>query len=124
MHDISRDAERGRYQADLYSDDGDDAEPDEIDVIGPRSGWTTPFLLPPISKVVIEIGRQIGTGEWFHFVGLTLYRAFTGWMLAVLIGVPLGILMARSRLVNWFFDPIISIGMPMPKIAFLPVFIL
>jgi ABC-type nitrate/sulfonate/bicarbonate transport system permease component len=27
-------------------------------------------------------------------------------------------------LMRWFFDPLVSIGLPMPKIAFLPVFIL
>jgi ABC-type nitrate/sulfonate/bicarbonate transport system permease component len=32
--------------------------------------------------------------------------------------------MARSRTVRWFFDPIISVGFPMPKIAFLPIIIL
>ncbi len=32
--------------------------------------------------------------------------------------------MSRSKLVRWFFDPIISVGFPMPKIAFLPIIIL
>ena len=32
--------------------------------------------------------------------------------------------MSRSAIANWFFDPIISVGFPMPKIAFLPVVIL
>src|SRR5262249_58647849 len=32
--------------------------------------------------------------------------------------------MSRSVSVNWLFDPIISVGFPMPKIAFLPVVIL
>ena len=32
--------------------------------------------------------------------------------------------MSRIKLVRWFFDPIISVGFPMPKIAFLPVIIL
>src|SRR6266545_249976 len=36
----------------------------------------------------------------------------------------LGMGISRNRLVNWFFDPIISVGFPMPKIAFLPVVIL
>jgi ABC-type nitrate/sulfonate/bicarbonate transport system permease component len=36
----------------------------------------------------------------------------------------LGILMTRQRLVRWFFDPIVSVGFPMPKIAFLPIFML
>jgi ABC-type nitrate/sulfonate/bicarbonate transport system permease component len=32
--------------------------------------------------------------------------------------------MSRSKIVRWFFDPIISVGFPMPKIAFLPIIIL
>ena len=32
--------------------------------------------------------------------------------------------MSRSVIANWFFDPIVSVGFPMPKIAFLPVVIL
>jgi ABC-type nitrate/sulfonate/bicarbonate transport system permease component len=32
--------------------------------------------------------------------------------------------MARSALFRWFFDPLISAGFPMPKIAFLPIFVL
>jgi ABC-type nitrate/sulfonate/bicarbonate transport system permease component len=31
---------------------------------------------------------------------------------------------SRGKLAHWFFDPIISVGFPMPKIAFLPVVIL
>jgi len=32
--------------------------------------------------------------------------------------------MSRVALARWFFDPIISVGFPMPKIAFLPVVML
>ena len=32
--------------------------------------------------------------------------------------------MSRSAIARWFFDPIISVGFPMPKIAFLPIVIL
>ena len=32
--------------------------------------------------------------------------------------------MSRNAAVRWLFDPIISVGFPMPKIAFLPVIIL
>jgi ABC-type nitrate/sulfonate/bicarbonate transport system permease component len=32
--------------------------------------------------------------------------------------------MSRNAAARWFFDPIISVGFPMPKIAFLPVVIL
>jgi ABC-type nitrate/sulfonate/bicarbonate transport system permease component len=38
--------------------------------------------------------------------------------------VALGILMTRNKFVGWFFDPIVSVGFLMPKIAFLPIFML
>ena len=57
-------------------------------------------------------------------VGLTLYRSLVGFVLASVIGVALGVAMTRSRWARWFFDPIISVGFPMPKVVFLPVVIL
>ena len=44
--------------------------------------------------------------------------------LATILGVPLGIAMARSRVLHWLFDPVIALAFPSPKIAFLPIFIL
>ena len=43
---------------------------------------------------------------------LTLYRALVGFAIAAVAGVALGILMARNNLVRWFFDPIVSVGVP------------
>lgn len=47
--------------------------------------------------------------------------AFSG---ALIAGVAVGLLMAEFRLVAWFFDPIISILFPIPKITLVPVFVL
>ncbi len=41
-----------------------------------------------------------------------------------MIGVALGVMMARIRFVRWVLDPLISIGYPTPKISFLPIFVL
>ena len=60
---------------------------------------------------------------WIN-LGLTLYRAMAGFVIAAIGGIALATLMSRFKLVRWFFDPIISVGFPMPKIAFLPVIIL
>ena len=38
--------------------------------------------------------------------------------------LSLGMAMSRNGFAHWFFDPVISVGFPMPKIAFLPVVIL
>ncbi len=55
---------------------------------------------------------------------MTLYRALAGFAIAAVAGIVLGMAMSRSALAHWFFDPIISVGFPMPKIAFLPVLML
>jgi len=86
-----------------------------------RSGAVTAFMLPKLSVVVARIGTEALSGDLFRNLGLTLYRALTGFFLAAAAGIPLGILIARNRAVRWFFDPIVSVGFPMPKIAFLPI---
>lgn len=91
---------------------------------GARSGTINPFLLPSLSSVLGRVFEDLMSGLLLGDLALTLYRALTGFLLAAVIGIPLGILMSRSKGVRWFFDPLISVGFPMPKIAFLPVFIL
>src|SRR5580704_7452656 len=85
-----------------------------------RSGRVTPFMLPPFSAVVARIYSDAVGGELWINLGLTLYRAMTGFVIATVGGVALGAAMSRIRWVHWFFDPIISVGFPMPKITFLP----
>jgi ABC-type nitrate/sulfonate/bicarbonate transport system permease component len=89
-----------------------------------RSGAVTPFMLPALSTVVERIYDDALGGELAINVGVTLYRALTGFAIAAVGGVVLGAAMARSAAARWFFDPIISVGFPMPKIAFLPIIIL
>jgi ABC-type nitrate/sulfonate/bicarbonate transport system permease component len=89
-----------------------------------RSGAFTPYMLPALSAVLGRIWTDLLTGELLLNTGVTLYRALAGFLIGALAGVALGMGISRNRLVNWFFDPIISVGFPMPKIAFLPVVIL
>jgi len=89
-----------------------------------RSGRVTPFMLPPFSVVVERIYADAMSGELWRNLGQTMYRAMAGFFIAAVGGIALGGLMSRSKIVRWFFDPIISVGFPMPKIAFLPIIIL
>ena len=54
----------------------------------------------------------------------TLYRVLIGFGLAVAVGLPLGVLMARWRPVENFVLPLMSALMPIPSLAWVPVFIL
>jgi ABC-type nitrate/sulfonate/bicarbonate transport system permease component len=89
-----------------------------------RSGKVTAFMLPPFSTVAQRIYADALTGELWRNLGLTMFRALTGFVIAAIGGVALGAIMARNRFMRWFFDPIISVGFPMPKIAFLPIIML
>ncbi|MPT23436.1 MAG: ABC transporter permease [Starkeya sp.] len=91
---------------------------------GARFGALNPFLLPPLSVVLGRIWEDLLAGTVLVDLGLTLYRALLGFVIGAVIGIPAGILMARSAVMRWFLDPLVSIGFPMPKIAFLPIFIL
>jgi ABC-type nitrate/sulfonate/bicarbonate transport system permease component len=89
-----------------------------------RSGAVTPFMLPALSAVAEHIVDDAFDGELFVNIGVTLFRALAGFAIAAAGGIVIGAAMARNTVARWFFDPIISVGFPMPKIAFLPVVIL
>jgi ABC-type nitrate/sulfonate/bicarbonate transport system permease component len=89
-----------------------------------RSGALTPFQLPAFSVVVGRIWTDAVSGDLWINTALTLYRALVGFVIAGVLGVLIGAAMSRVRLAHWFFDPLVSMGFPMPKIAFLPVIIL
>jgi ABC-type nitrate/sulfonate/bicarbonate transport system permease component len=89
-----------------------------------RSGAVTRFTLPAFSVVMTRIAEDFASGELLIYLGGTLYRALLGFAIAAVLGVALGLAIARSRLGSWFFDPIVSFGFPMPKIAFVPVVVL
>ena len=89
-----------------------------------RSGAVTPFMLPPLTRVIGRIVSDTASGDLPIAVGLTLWRATAGFIIASAIGIVIGLAMSRVKLVYWFFDPIVSVGFPIPKIAFLPIIVL
>jgi len=89
-----------------------------------RSGAFTPFMLPTLSSVLERIWSDLIAGDLLINTGVTLYRAMVGFLIGAVAGIVLGMAISRNAVANWFFDPIISVGFPMPKIAFLPVVIL
>ena len=89
-----------------------------------RSGMFSRYVLPPLSVVLRRIVQDSNDGDLFVALGLTLSRALCGFLIAGFLGVVVGLLMYRSRVFRWLFDPIVSIGFPMPKVAFLPIIVL
>lgn len=91
---------------------------------GARMHFVSDFLLPSLSSVLVRLWQDTISGDIPIALGLTLARTFAGFTMAAVVGVIVGVTIARLRFVRWFFDPIVSVGNPLPKIAFLPIFIL
>src|SRR5262249_5753644 len=89
-----------------------------------RSGFFPPPLLPPLPAVARPLVATPLDGTMPLHALHTLYRVAAGLALAVAIGLPLGILMGRIAAVEGFVLPLASALMPIPSLAWVPVFIL
>ena len=67
------------------------------------------------------LGLNPYSGTWWDNVVFSTIRVAKGFGLAILIGVPLGIMIGWSRLVAAAVDPTIQILRPIPITAWLPI---
>ncbi|MED3561837.1 ABC transporter permease [Bacillus xiapuensis] len=87
-------------------------------------GMVDPLFLPTPTQI-INSGITLFTEYGFiNDIGITIYRVLAGFMIAVLVGLPLGIFMGTFKVVEAFFEPVISSIRYMPASAFIPLFIL
>jgi NitT/TauT family transport system permease protein len=89
-----------------------------------RSGYFAPVLMPSLGVVARTLVAMLADGTLLLHAGATLYRVLLGFGLAVAVGLPLGVLMGRFRPVEHFVLPLTSALMPIPSLAWVPVFIL
>jgi NitT/TauT family transport system permease protein len=89
-----------------------------------RTGWFAAALVPKLSIVFSTLWTSLSDGTMERHALNTLFRVFSGLALAAATGLVLGFLMARYRAVERFFLPLVSALMPIPSLAWAPVFIL
>ncbi len=91
-------------------------------------GWIKPLFLPK-PEAIWGAFKQAAAGDldnhtlWVHFVW-SMYRVFSAFVLAVAIGIPVGIAMGVSRIARGIFDPPIEFYRPLPPLAYLPLMII
>jgi NitT/TauT family transport system permease protein len=89
-----------------------------------RSGYFPPALMPTLGAVAQTLFSSLRDGTMLLHTAATLYRVLVGFGLAVAVGLPLGVMMGRFRPVENFVLPLTSALMPIPSLAWAPVFIL
>jgi NitT/TauT family transport system permease protein len=81
-------------------------------------------FFPSLETVAATFVRLTLNGVLPHHALATLLRLSAGFILAALAGVTIGILMGRSRRAEDILLPLVSIGAPIPGLAYAPLFLL
>ncbi|MEO5845988.1 MAG: ABC transporter permease [Caldimonas sp.] len=98
--------------------------------IGARSklwlGFTMPWIghVPAPTAVLATWAGLVGDWTYWQSWYLSLLRVLAGFLAAMLVGIPLGLLMAVSRGFNDTFFPTFEILRPIPPLAWVPASII
>jgi len=89
-----------------------------------RLGLISPLEMPALDKVLSAWWKLLVSGDLVTNGAISLARAAAGLGLAIVVGAPLGVLMAWYKPVRTLFNPLVQALYPMPKSALIPVTVL
>jgi ABC-type nitrate/sulfonate/bicarbonate transport system permease component len=88
-----------------------------------RAGMLPRYLSAP-SMILLALWELASTGELWPALAASLYRVSVGFVLGTVAGVIVGLGAGLIPGVRHFFDPLVSFLYAIPKVAFLPIFLL
>jgi NitT/TauT family transport system permease protein len=89
-----------------------------------RAGVFPHQLFPTLEDVAISFVQLTVSGILPHHAIDTVIRLLSGFALAAVFGVGIGVLMGRSRRAEDIFLPLVSVLAPIPGLAYTPLFLL
>lgn len=88
------------------------------EIVG-QSGLT--FFIPPLSEVIATLFEVIQTAAFQKALYETAYAFLAGVFFAISIGIPVGILMGKNRLIDELLLPWVNVFLSAPLTALVPV---
>ncbi|WP_426240153.1 ABC transporter permease [Pararhizobium sp. DWP1-1-3] len=79
------------------------------------------FLIPPMTSVIAAGLELVQTGSWQSATLITLRSFVYGMALAIVVGVPLGVLMGRVRIIDNIFGLWVNMFVSAPLSALVPI---
>ncbi|MHB1125567.1 MAG: ABC transporter permease [Bacillota bacterium] len=79
------------------------------------------YQFPPPLWVAKGIGGIMVTGELWNHIGVSLGRFLVGYLIAAVLGIPLGLLFGWYRRLWLAFDPLVQVLRPISPIAWFPL---
>ena len=87
-------------------------------------GWVSEVFLPTPTSVLKKIASMAQDGSLWANCWESTSRVLIGWIWSVIVALPLGMLMANSRKVSAFVQPIIEFARYLPVVALVPLTLL
>jgi NitT/TauT family transport system permease protein len=87
-------------------------------------GIFPPVLMPSLLDIGSTALRMAMDGSLFQHVASSVVRLLVGFVVGAVAGVALGMAMGQSQKMEKFFLPLLSALMPIPGLAWIPLFIL
>jgi len=78
-------------------------------------------LIPPLSNVLLRLEEIVPTETFLDALALTARAFVLGTVIATIIGVPVGVLMGRSEIVDRLLLPWVNVFVSAPLTALVPV---
>ncbi|MFD0672126.1 ABC transporter permease [Cohnella sp. GCM10027633] len=88
------------------------------------SGRTNPLFLPSPRAIADAFGSLIATGELFHHLGISVWRALAGFLIGGSLGLLVGLAAGLSRKAEYVLDPSMQMLRLIPHLAVAPLIIL
>ncbi len=82
-----------------------------------------PITMSYPTAVVERAGEMISDGTLLDAFGASLQPFIPGYLLAVVVGIPLGLVIGRYRIVEAAVGPYVTAGYSTPLVALIPLFI-
>lgn len=93
-------------------------------VLGAQFALWNSYVIPPPAAVLQTLEHLLTSGLLLQHIGVSLYRVFAGFTLALLFAFPLGILLGMQARWNPFVGPSLEMLRHIPPLAALPMLIL
>nr|WP_245590363.1 ABC transporter permease [Cohnella panacarvi] len=87
-------------------------------------GWTNPLFFPAPDVIADAFGSLISSGELFHHLGISVWRALIGFVVGGSVGLLLGLLSGLSRKAEYVLDPSLQMLRTVPHLAIAPLVLL
>ena len=92
--------------------------------IGSRTGFVDSFFFSKPSEILAAGAREVQLARFWTDVEVSAFEFVTGYALAVVLGVPLGIMFGWYRRLSYMADPWLNLFNSLPRIALLPLLVL